>query len=343
MFCREGARFMTALVLCLAVLVTLAGCGGSTKKQGGQRQAAAGAGAQSQAAVPAPTFNPLSMEALRGRKYSPSTVVVERKISEEGLFRTAIVSYESDALVVFALMKTPAGPVPRGGFPIVIISHGAQAPNGYSTIEYMRAQTDYFASQGFLVLKPDYRGYGDSASREGGWARIGFFAVDVLHLLAAIPSIREADPRNIFLYGQGMGGDVALRVLEATDRVRAAALCAPVAAPMPLGLVYYTRIRREASEARIRTQYGEAELPKLSTVDNLAFLRAPLSIHHGTADTLVPYEWSVDLDERLGNAGLPHRFYSYDGEDHNLSREGFYLALARDELFFREHLNRAPR
>ena len=125
--------------------------------------------------------------------------------------------------------------------------------------------------------------------------------------------------------------------------MRAASLWAPVAAPMPLGLVYYTRSRREAVEARIRSQYGEAELPKMSTVDNLALLSAPLAIHHGTDDALVPYEFSADLAGRLEKGGLPHRFYSYEGEDHNLSREGSALALARDELFFREHMLRAPR
>ena len=337
----------------LAVLILLAGCGGSSTKKGagataaraagsgGQRQAAAQAGGQG--AAQAPLFNPLSMEALRGRKYTPSTIIVERKVSDEGPFRTAIVSYESDNLVIFALMKTPNGPAPARGFPVVIVSHGAQASNGFSTLENLRPVTDYFASQGFLVLKPDYRGYGESTTREAGWARIGFYAVDVLNLVAAVPTIRGADARNIFLLGHGMGGDVALRVLEATDRVRAASLWAPVAAPMPLGLVYYTRSRREAAEQRIRAQYGEAEMPKLSTVDNVALLSAPLAIHHGTADELVPYEWSADLAERLGQAGRPFRFYSYDGEDNALSHGGSYLALARDELFFREHMDRAAR
>lgn len=327
----------TTALLGLALLALLGGCKAPAKKP---PSPAAGS---SPAAAQAPAFNPLSIEALRGRKYIPSTIIVERKVTDEGPVRVSIVSYESDLLVLFALMKTPAGPPPPGGFPVVIVAHGAQTPQGYSTLQYMQTATDYFASRGFLVLKPDYRGYGDSASREAGWARIGYYAVDLLHLIAAVPTLRGADARNIFVLGQGMGGDVAMRALEATDRVRAASLWAPVAAPMPLGLVYYTRSRREAAEGRIRTQYGEADMPKMSTVDNLALLSAPLSIHHGTADALVPHEWSVELADRLAKAGLPHSLYSYEGEDHALTREGFRLALARDELFFREHMDRAPR
>ncbi len=322
-------------MLGLALALLLTGCSNAARKP-----AAASAAPSS---TPAPAFNALSIEALRGRTYAPSTMIVEKKVADEGLFRTAIVSYESDALVLFALAKTPAGPAPAGGFPVVIVSHGAQSAGGYSTLEYMKGATDYFASRGFIVLKPDYRGYGESATREGGWARIGTYAVDLLHLIAAVPTMRDADARNVFVLGQGMGGDVALRALEATDRVRAASLWAPVAAPMPLGLVYYSRARREAVEGRIRSLYGEAELPKLSTVDNLAFLSAPLSIHHGTEDALVPYEWSVDLAGRLEKAGVPYRFYSYEGEDHDLSHEGALMALARDELFFREHMNRGAR
>ena len=329
----------------LAVLLLLAGCGSSKKKApaGSAVQARAGAPGGRQTEAQAPLFNPLSMEALRGRKYPPSTIVVERKISEDGPFRTAIVSFESDNLVLFALMKTPNEPAPPRGFPVVIVDHGALTSQGFSTLDNMRTFTDYFASRGFLVLKPDYRGYGDSTSREGGWARIGYYAVDVLNLIAAVPTIRGADARNVFLLGEGMGGDVTLRALEATDKVRAASLWAPVAAPMPMGLVYYTRSRREAVESRIRGQYGEAELPKLSTVDNLALLSAPVAIHHGTDDQQVPYDWSVDLADALKKAGLPYAFYSYEGEDHALSRGGYRLALARDELFFREHMNRAPR
>ncbi len=112
---------------------------------------------------------------------------------------------------------------------------------------------------------------------------------------------------------------------------------------MPPGLVYYTRSRREAAEARIRAQYNEAEPGKMSAVDNLALLSVPLSIHHGTDDALVPHEWSVDLADRLEKAGVPHRFFSYEGEDHNLSRGGCRLAPARDELFFRKQMDRSRR
>jgi dipeptidyl aminopeptidase/acylaminoacyl peptidase len=328
----------TTAGLGLAAAILLAGCGGADRKQAAAPAAPGAPGAATEAA---PAFNPLSIEAVREREYVPSTIIVERKLSDEGSFRTDVVSYESDGLVVFALMKTPSGPAPRGGFPVLIVSHGAQNAQGYSTLEYMGGTTDYFASRGFLVLKPDYRGYGESSNRGGGWARVGYYAVDLLSLIAAVPTIRGADPRNVFVLGQGMGGDVALRALEATGAVRAASLWAPVAAPMPLGLVYYSRSRREAVESRIRSLYG-ADLPRLSTVDNLAFLAAPLAIHHGTEDSLVPHEWSADLAALLEQAGRPHRFYSYEGGDHDLG-SGYALALARDELFFREHMDRTPR
>jgi dipeptidyl aminopeptidase/acylaminoacyl peptidase len=327
----------------LVVMLLLAGCGGATKKaaEGSAAGARAGEPGGRYAQGQAPLFNPLSLEALRERKYPTSTIVVERRISETGPFRTAIVSYESDNLVLFAVMKTPNEPAPPRGFPVVIVDHGALTSNGYSALENSKAFTDYFASRGFLVLKPDYRGYGESTSREGGWARVGYYAVDVLNLIAAVPTIRGADARNIFVLGQGMGGDVTLRALEATGKVRAASLWAPVAAPMPMGLVYYTRSRREAVESRIRAQYGETELPKLSTVDNLALLSTPVEIHHGTEDQQVPYEWSVELADRLRKAGLPYELYGYEGEDHDLSKGGFRLAIARDELFFREHMDRS--
>ena len=144
-----------------------------------------------------------------------------------------------------------------------------------------------------------------------------------------MPTIRDADARNIFVLGQGMGGDVALRALEATDRVRAASLWAPVAAPMPLGLVYYTRARREAVEGRIRTQYGEAELPKLATVGIPRPAVGAAGDPSRDGRRARPARVERGPGREAGQAGLPHRFFSYDGGDNALSRQGFRLALAR--------------
>jgi dipeptidyl aminopeptidase/acylaminoacyl peptidase len=109
-------------------------------------------------------------------------------------------------------------------------------------------------------------------------------------------------------------------------------------------VLYYAR-RRGAEEERaqalqISQLFAEADYPRLSALDNLSLIRAPLLLHHGTADESVPHQWSLVLAERLKAAGAAFTFVSYEGENHNLSRRSFAAVLARDAAFFREHLSR---
>ncbi len=289
-----------------------------------------------------PPPHPYTVAGLGARAFARAEVAVERDLGDRGGYRACVVSYPSDGLRLFALMNVPARPRPPRGFPVVVLSHGYIPPRSWSTVSSYRLVDAAFAREGFLVLKPDYRGHGDSPGLAEGPFRSMLYAVDVLSLIAAIPSIAEADPRNIFAYGHSMGGDVTLRVLEATDKVKAATLWAPVSAPFPESVLYYARKRGETEEKEERKQisqlFAAADYASLSALDNVGLIRAPLLLHHGTADEDVPYAWSVMLAERLKAAGAAFTFLSYEGENHNLSRRSFAAVLARDASFFREHM-----
>ena len=117
-----------------------------------------------------------------------------------------------------------------------------------------------------------------------------------------------------------------------------------MSAPFPESVLYYTRRRgaaqERAEEAAIQGLFSEQDYLRLSALDNVALVSAPLLLHHGTDDESVPYQWSVALAERLEQAGVPFRFLTYPGENHNLSRRSFTTVLDRDVAFFREHLAR---
>ena len=291
-------------------------------------------------AAPAP--HPYTIEGLRARKLAPGAVTIERDLGDKGGFRGYVVSYPSDGLRLFALMDVPTGARPASGWPVVLVNHGYIPPRSYSTIDSYHLVCDAYARAGFLVLKPDYRGHAGSPGETEGPFRSMLYAVDSLALLAAVPSVREADAGRIFAYGHSMGGDVTLRVLEATSAIRAATLWAPVSAPFPESVLYYARRRggdeARAQLARINAQFAESDFPRLSALDNVALIRVPLLLHHGTNDADVPYAWSVTLAERLEAAGVTFNFLTYEGENHNLSRHSFATVLGRDIAFFRAHM-----
>ena len=66
-------------------------------------------------------------------------------------------------------------------------------------------------------------------------------------------------------------------------------------------------------------------------------ISGPIQLHHGTADEEVPILFSERLDEALKQAGKPVEFYTYEGDDHNLSNN-LYTALDRSVKFFDTYL-----
>jgi fermentation-respiration switch protein FrsA (DUF1100 family) len=66
-------------------------------------------------------------------------------------------------------------------------------------------------------------------------------------------------------------------------------------------------------------------------------MSGPLQLHHGTADTEVPLQFSQKLYEEVLAVGKTVEFYQYPGADHNLSQP-FSLAMQRTIEFFNRYL-----
>jgi dipeptidyl aminopeptidase/acylaminoacyl peptidase len=282
-----------------------------------------------------PTY---SIPWLRAQTIGQVPLTTARVVSDGADFRAAVVSYVSDGLKLNALMLTPKSARPDAGYPVAIVNHGYIPPDEYSTVNDYRGITDYYARQGFLVLKPDYRAHADSeGDREDNLNRMAY-ALDVLHLVHAVDGLAEADPSRIYMYGHSMGGDVTLRVLQATDRVRAASLWAPVSEDFPEGFLYFVRRNRPEQAADILRQLAEEltedDYAAFSPRAHLEHLNTPLLIHHGTDDESVPYDWSVALAAALEDAGKTFTFHTYPGEDHNLRNGSWGTVAGRDVSFF---------
>lgn len=285
---------------------------------------------------------PYSIEALREREYR-SEIKTREKVSETTSFTTYVVSYDSDGLNLFALMNVPKGQAPDNGFPVAIVNHGYINPEAYSTLNHYRNISDYYAQNGYLVLKPDYRGHGNSESAGGRVLNRINYTVDVLNLIAALNSIPEANPEKIVMYGHSMGGEITLRVLEVTDRVSAATLWAPVSVEFPESFLYFVRRHRSQEELtaiqqELRMLFEAGDFDAISVTRHLSLIKTPFIIHHGTQDESVPFEWSENLVQLLDKESIEYTFYRYPGEDHNFRNGSWPTAARRDLELFRENL-----
>ena len=272
----------------------------------------------------------LYIETLRGRTYE-SSIVVGQTVAVTDAFTRSLITFTSDGLTMHGYLNMPRG---EGPFPVVIVNHGYLDPAQYGTVNYMARYTDPLAAAGFLVLHPDYRGYGNSDPGPNLF-RIGY-AVDVLHLIAAVKTLPQADPNAIGLFGHSMGGGISLRVATISPDVDAVLLYGSMS-----GDEY-------ANLDKLVDWTGRADLPELSVpadvisrlapIEALANITAAVSLHHGDNDATVPPVWSADLNDRLTELGKTVEYFSYPGQPHTFVDAGHVLLLERSVEFFRREL-----
>jgi fermentation-respiration switch protein FrsA (DUF1100 family) len=325
--------------------------------------------------TPTPTpISTLSVEWGRKQTYPGSEIVIEQKLDPGRNYSRYIASYKSEGLKIYGLLTVPNGEKPKTGWPIIIFNHGYIPPTQYRTTERYVAYQDAFAAAGYITFKSDYRGHGSSEGRaSGGFGNIDYTA-DVLNALASVKRMPEADPKRIGMWGHSMGGGVTLRAMVLTKDVKAGVIWAGTVASItdqllrgrsltgggptptvtaaagaqPAGGATATATptggsRRSYNE--LIAQYGAPDQnpafwDSLSPNSYLKDLGGPIQLQHGTADTSVPHAYSVRLDQQLKAAGQTDEFFSYPGDDHNLS-QNLTVALQRSVTFFDKYVKTA--
>jgi fermentation-respiration switch protein FrsA (DUF1100 family) len=308
--------------------------------------------------TPTPTatpLNPLSIEAMRLTPYPGSEITIVKKLGPGSNYQRYLASYESDGNTINALLTVPNGDKPQTGWPVVIFNHGYIPPAQYRTTERYVAYADAFARNGYIVLKSDYRGHGDSEGDARGGYGSPDYTVDVLNAVASIKQYPDADPNRIGMWGHSMGGHISLRAMVTTDDVKAGVIWGGVVGSYEEML---NRWRRPAgsttalpSGARrwrqeLAERYGTPEQNpefwnSISPSAYVADLSGPIQLHHGTADTSVPIEFSESLAKRIQDAGGTVEYYRYEGDNHNISKN-LKTALQRSVEFFDRYVKNAP-
>ena len=293
---------------------------------------------------------------MRERAYPGSEITIEQILAPGSNYKRFLVSYQSDGLKIFALMTVPNGTKPKTGFPVIVFNHGYIPPEIYKPTERYVAYVDGFAKNGYIVFRPDYRGNGESEGVPTGAYGSPDYTVDVLNAVASIKKYKDADLNRIGMWGHSMGGYITLRAMIISKDIKAGVIWAGVVgsypdlmynwrrAPVPVtptpnpSIPEYVRRWRQ----NLLDQYGTPEQNpqfwnSISANSFLTDLSGPLQLHHGTTDPEVPFQFSQTLFDQVKQAGKPVEFYSYKGDNHNLSIN-FSLAMQRSVQFFNKYL-----
>ena len=310
-------------------------------------------------------YAPISIEGLRNRTYK-ADFNFEKNVHGAELYNSSLYSFYSDSLKIYTLVNTPKIEIPVKGFPVLIFGHGFHPePKRYGVSnetgqywrpgDYYRGIPEAYAENGFLVLTPDYRGHNISDGfkfTKTSYLASSYYAIDILYLIDALKSLENVNLNNIYFMGHSMGGDVGLKMLLATNKIKAASIWAGISSTIWEQAIHYGKWSDENEDVintksmRRYTSSLDSVVNKLGYVydidsgDPINFIQdlsTPLIIHHATNDTSVPYQWSESLAAKLFANNNEFEFYSYDSENHLLKNMNLDKAIVRDIVFFNKY------
>ena len=311
------------------------------------------AGGESQ--IEPPPFavgNELTVSALRAREIDGSEIVIEQSLADGANYTQHLASYLSEGNKIYGLLTVPFGDIPEGGYPAIVFIHGYIPPTVYRTTERYVAYVDALARAGFVVFKIDLRGFGNSEGEPTGAYFSPDYTVDAISALKSLQKLEYVDAEGIGLWGHSMAGNIVLRAMLVEPDVQAGVIWAGAVYSYD-DMVRYAiddpSFRREEQPTAVRAgtilreTYGppNTKVPfwrAVSLTENIAYLEAPLQIHHAVDDDVVNIGYSQDLAAVLDEANKPYEFYQYEGGGHNIVSPYFSDAMQRTIEFFRTHL-----
>jgi dienelactone hydrolase len=296
---------------------------------------------------------PYTIDGLLERNYPAGKILIGETLATTAEYTRYAISYDSDGLTISGVMQVPPG---GGPFPVILMSHGYFNRDEYLSGDGTSLVADVLNQHGYLTIASDYRGWG--ASDAGPSLFHTGLVIDVLHLLNAIPSVPQADPDRIGIWGHSMGGGITTKILTVDPRIRAAVLYAPNSADDAdliarwgygcLGDINPGRcnsadmlpvdLSPELVQAYIDAANDPQQLHEIAPIYHLEHIQTPIQIHIGEADGdyigSTPPEWSYKLYDALLAAGKPVELFRYPGQRHSFNGESRELFLQRILAFF---------
>ncbi|MCM8568901.1 prolyl oligopeptidase family serine peptidase [Gramella jeungdoensis] len=226
-------------------------------------------------------------------------------------------------------------------YPVVEWIYGAAHTNAIhrTALHPINIQLQNLANSGFIVVIIDGRGTPGRGAKFRNFSYGKFGQLEIKDHVYALQQLASKHPymnlEQLGISGHSWGGHYALRaVLEHPDFYKAAHLSAAAIDPARFRIAiepYMGCLPADCPEAYERS----ALTPKLGS------LKAPLLIHHGSADDDVPITDSYQLVKALKERNYKNfEFKEFEGMDHIIMRNPKW---EQDMIkFFKKELGKAP-
>ncbi len=297
---------------------------------------------------------------LRQRDFPGGQIQIRAVLEQNESFTQSYIDYPSDDLTITGLMYVPVG---TGPFPILILLHGYVDRDQYYAGADTWQSAEFFARQGYLVLAPDLRSWGESDTSLSLF-HMGL-VIDVLNLIGSLPSLPDADETHIGLWGHSMGGGIVTKVLTIDERIKAAVLYAPNSADDADLLARWGAGCLSDQAQTAGDQCNPAEiippdtpqniidaylsaandpdfLTQVAPIHHLGAITAPIQVHIGTVDgqflTETPPEWSLKLADALQAIDHDVSTFIYAEQGHFFTGDSWIQLHDRALTFFDRQL-----
>jgi dipeptidyl aminopeptidase/acylaminoacyl peptidase len=234
-------------------------------------------------------------------------------IDTAALGDTRLIQYPArDGLMIPAYLTAPPrslhGP---GPYPTVIVPHGgpwSRDDGGWDSSGWVQ----YFASHGYAVLQPQFRGSDGWGQRlwragDGEWGQK--MQDDLDDGVRWMVAQGFAAPDRVAIHGFSYGGYAAT---VAAIRPNGLYQCAISGA----GVFSLDFFRREITDDRVAREFQAPTVKGLDPMDHVEKVSIPMLVYHGDWDTVVPFKQSERLDRALTNAGKLHAFQRLETMEH---------------------------
>lgn len=273
---------------------------------------------------------------------------VNQDVPRPPMGRTELLSWTApDGTPVDGLLTYPVGWEAGTRVPLILNVHGG--PAGVFSQSFTGSPSiymiQYFAQEGFAVLRPNPRGstgYGKEF-RYANFMDWGYG--DLSDLLAGVDHVVEmgvAHADSLLLMGWSYGGYMTSFAVTQTDRFKAASMGAGL--PNLISMVSTTDIGDYLAGHMGGEYFDDYETyEKHSAVYHIKNVTTPTQVIHGAQDLRVPFTQGQEFYNSLTRLGVETEMIVYPRTPHGPREPKFLMDVSeRIMTWFEKHLRKEP-